>query len=156
MDKNNIERMQMNAEGFKAAANYLDQAISKNGVFLGVYGPAYTANLAFACELYLKQLLLLTGKKQIGHELKSLYQYLNDDTKAQIKRAYEKKCEEFYAEVDNNVELRDLDSCLEAYNKAFEDWRYWYEGGKSSDCIGWKDFHILIETLDELIEKLIQ
>ena len=41
MDKNNIERMQMNAEGFKAAANYLDQAISKNGVFLGVYGPAY-------------------------------------------------------------------------------------------------------------------
>ena len=37
-----------------------------------------------------------------------------------------------------------------------EDWRYWYEGGKSSDCIGWKDFHILIETLDELIEKLIQ
>ena len=90
MDKNNIERMQMNAEGFKAAANYFDQAISKYVVFLGVYGPAYTANLAFACELYLIQLLLLTGKKQIGHELKSLYQYLNDDTKAQIKRAYEK------------------------------------------------------------------
>ena len=34
MDKNNIERMQMNAEGFKAAANYLDQAISKMEFFL--------------------------------------------------------------------------------------------------------------------------
>lgn len=154
MDKNIITRMQMNAEGFMAAANYLDQAISKNGVLLGVYGPAYTANLAFACELYLKQLLLLTGEKRTGHDLKNLYQYLNDDTKVQIKREYERKCEEYHAKVDGNIELRDLDSCLESYNRAFEDWRYWYEGEKSSNCIGWKDFHILIKTLAELIEKL--
>lgn len=156
MDKNIIERMQMNAEGFMAAANYLDQAISKNGVLLGIYGPAYTTNLAFACELYLKQLLLLTGEKRTGHELKSLYQYLNDDAKAQIKREYEKKCEEYHTKVDSKVELRGLDSCLEAYNKAFEDWRYWYEEKKSSNCIGWKDFHILIETLAELVEQLNQ
>ena len=28
---------------------------------MGVYAPAYTVNLAFACELYFKQLLMIRG-----------------------------------------------------------------------------------------------
>lgn len=154
MDKSIIVKMQMNANGFMAAANYLKQAISKNALLIGIYGPAYTANLAFACELYLKQLLLLTGVKKKGHELKVLYQYLNDDIKVQIRSEYERKCEEFRTKINRDMEIRDLDTCLEDYNKAFEDWRYWFEGEKSSDRMGWEDFHLFIETLVELISKM--
>ena len=61
-----IEKMQMAADGFMAAADYLDQAISKDGFLLGIYGSEYTANLAFGCEVYLKQLQLLTGDVKKG------------------------------------------------------------------------------------------
>lgn len=149
-----IEKMQMTVDGFMAAADYLNQAISKDGVLLGIYGPAYTANLAFACEVYLKQLQLLTIGIEKGHELKRLYQSLNDDTKALIRGKYKNNCEKYCAEINNNTELQDLDLCLENYNKAFEDWRYWFEGEKSSSYIGGIEFRIFIKSLDELVSEM--
>lgn len=151
-----IEKMQMTADGFIAAADYLDQAISKDGFLLGIYGPAYTANLAFGCEVYLKQLQLLTGDVKNGHELKCLYQALNDDIKAMIRSKYENDCQKYCEEINNNAELQNLDLCLKNYNKAFEDWRYWYEGEKSSSYIGWVELRIFAKNLAELVSEMTE
>ena len=151
---NKLEKMKMTADGFVAAADYLNQAISKDGFLLGIYGPAYTANLAFACEVYLKQLQLLTVGIKKGYELKCLYQSLSDDAKEKIRSKYENYCKKYHIENNSNTKLQDIDSCLESYNKAFEDWRYWFEGGKSSTYIGGKELHLFAKSLAELVSEM--
>ena len=153
MDKDiKVSRAMMGAEGFMYAAKCLRDSIYANGVMLGIYGPAYTANLAFACELYLKQLLTLDNKDVRGHKLLELYGNLNEEYRKDIEKEYISRCNEFLRERD--VEMRSLEKCLADYNSAFEDWRYWYEGGKESKVMGWYDFHIFIEILRDQIHLL--
>ena len=144
-----LNRALMDADGFLFAANFLRDAIFANYLGLVVYGPAYTANLAFACELYLKQLLILEDNEQRGHKLKDLYNCLSADSKDFISAEYVKRCNDFKEKHD--VTLSSFEDCLENYNTAFEDWRYWYEGNKNSKMMGWYDFHILIEILREMV-----
>lgn len=153
MDNSYIRKSMMNAEGYLEAANALRKKISNNGYYLGIYGPAYTANLAFACELYIKQLLLLTGRHMTGHKLENLYNELPEQYKQEIDISYRDLCTKCIVKNKYKLQLRSLKDCIHAYNNAFEDWRYWYEGGKQSISLGWIDFHILIEVIKSKVEE---
>lgn len=49
----------MMTRGFLDVAYHLKNCEKRDGWLLGLYAPAYTANLAFACELYFKQILFI-------------------------------------------------------------------------------------------------
>ena len=150
MDKEvEIGRRMMNADGFLYAANCLRDSISKDGTMLGIYGPAYTANLAFACELYLKQLYIIENRDAWGHEIKKLFEELDESDKQKIIKEYENRCNDFSS--NRNVVIRKVEKLLEDYNTAFEDWRYWFEGGKASKHLGWCDFHIFINVIRDMV-----
>lgn len=70
-------------------------------------------NAAFACELFLKALLIWKYKKKIsGHKLKELFQQLDDETKIEIQQ---------------EVDILDWDFFLDEANQAFIKWRYLHE-----------------------------
>lgn len=76
-------------------------------------------NLAFACELYMKSLLMLQKKSQSvvqGHMLDNLFSQLNDDVKKRI-----------LAE----VHINNWDEFMKDSSNAFDAWRYFYEKDKS-------------------------
>lgn len=56
---NRIQEANMVTNGYLDAAKYLKKCEKQNILLMGIYAPAYTANLAFACELYFKQLLMI-------------------------------------------------------------------------------------------------
>ena len=75
---NRIEEANMVSNGYLSAARYLKMCVEKEYTLLGIYAPAYTANLALACELYFKQLLVIrkidvTENGRKIHKLKNLY-----------------------------------------------------------------------------------
>ncbi len=76
------------------------------------------ANLAFACELYIKSLLKSAGETVSGHELEKLFSKLPDAKRDGIRIHYK----EITGQKDD-----DLDSDIAGFSKAFVEWRYLYE-----------------------------
>jgi hypothetical protein len=76
---------------------------------------------AFAAELYLKALATAgTGRSAIrGHKLHVLFGRLDGDVRDEIALAYEAR---------TGRSATDLDGDLRAFNDAFVDWRYVFEG----------------------------
>ena len=152
-----IQKAVMVADGFYDAAVFLKEQMRQDGLKLVVYGPPYTANLAFACEVYLKQLNEIEGRTIKGHTLSKLFNKLDEKTRTDIENEYKRRCE-----IDVNehpgmpIELRLLSECIKEYDSAFEDWRYWYEGKKKSKSLGWRDFHIFIEVIRERVKTYIE
>lgn len=74
---------------------------------------AIITNISFACELYIKAILVKEKSEKIrGHHLKELFELISDEAKARIKTA---------------VGMRDFELYLGEINKAFEVSRYVYE-----------------------------
>jgi HEPN domain-containing protein len=85
-------------------------------------GAPVVVNYAFSIEVYLKLLLLLTGKVEgRGHNLTKLFKALDDATRNKVLTHYQQAN---YPSISNADELiRDICDCA----KAFEQWRYLYE-----------------------------
>ena len=78
------------------------------------------ALLAFSCELFIKAILLCTieMKDARGHDLKSLFEMLPDETKETFLSKWSSKYEKNFKEV------------LNENSRVFEQWRYAYEEEK--------------------------
>ena len=139
MNENKVKESNMVANGFLDAAYYLKKCEAKDMVLLGVYAPAYTANLAFACELYFKQLLYIKGIDVTRiHGLKKLYEKIPQDMQNEIIIEYQRNLQSEEKEIQSMT----IQDCLDRYDTAFEDWRYIYEGNKKSNTTAEKDFFI--------------
>lgn len=152
MPKYNVYQMYQEALGFLAASNYLKCEISRNGTNLLPGAPALTVNRSFACELLLKSLYVVNGLDyEKMHKLKDLYDGLPKETIEALEHRYYIKCEEKLTK-NNNLQLRKIDECLEAYDNAFVDWRYYFENKSKSLCVSWVDLEILTDVLCDIIK----
>ena len=88
-------------------------------------------NCAFACELYLKSLLMVHGYQSRGHSIESLFRKLPDEIISQIIK---------------EIEGYKFENCLSNISNTFVDWRYSYE--KESTLITFQTFLLkLTESL---------
>lgn len=84
----------------------------------------------------------------------SLFEKVDDSIKKSIIRNYENKCEEYNKRAKLSYDFKTLDECLNMYDKAFEDWRYCYEGNKKSNLLRSLDLSIFIDCIKEEVDKL--
>jgi HEPN domain-containing protein len=95
---------------------------------------------AFASELFLKCLLALDGKgEQRGHNLRTLYDKLSDDTKVKIKEEWARMLaaigERQLVEQGQKFGVtfaRDIETSLAECGEAFVDMRYVYENPRGA------------------------
>lgn len=99
-------------------------------------------NIAFACELYLKALIVReTNKPAIGHDLAALYDQIPPSIRNVVENQFKNKCKYPVS----------LSETLEMHKKAFENWRYIFEG-KNKESEAYPDNLILAAEVlrDEL------
>lgn len=124
----------------KAAELCMDDA--NDEFFFGcIY--SFSVNAAFACELYLKAIMIFgsdDNEFSTGHHLKDLFEDLRQEEQEIIKLKFSKtmNCE--------------FDKMLETNTDVFEKWRYAFEGKEAKvEPYGLLDFmHVLREYVDEL------
>lgn len=100
------------------------------------YLSVLATNLSFACELYLKS-ILMNEKQEIisGHKLLELYKQLKDDTKKELEMEFNK-----------NKGMQNLMEVISNCNDTFVESRYLYENKKS--------INIYITDLSNLVNSL--
>lgn len=152
-EMNKIKEANMIANGYMNAAKYLKKCEQENLSLMGIYASAYTTNLAFACELYFKQLLLLSGKNIDGHKLNELFSDLPDKLRVKVEKEYSAKV--LSETSKRNVQPMSLNECLKEYNSAFCDWRYTFEGNKATNRIADLHFFILADVLKQVADDMI-
>lgn len=142
-----IINMYTTARQFKNAINEEEILVMKKGVFTNKIYP-YIVNVSFACEIYLKIIILLNGENYGKiHNLKDLY-------------VMSKVCSEFETYVIENTKNLDikydkekLDNDLNLISNAFVEWRYIFE---SEDlCIPNGFLNIFCNYLDAVCIKRI-
>lgn len=120
------------------------QKIEDSDEFLcgGMY--PFTVNAAFACELYMKAILIhnsADGTIARGHKLDELFNALPKDAQNQIETLFNKKLK------------HDLHSLLVEISTAFVEWRYAFEGGVRINVTGILAFatalHEYVDTLKD-------
>ena len=87
----------------------------------------FAVNTAFACELYLKAILIhnsTDGTIKKGHELEKLFGALPASTRTQIEATYSQNC------------TTALNILLSEINTTFIDWRYAFENGVKINITG--------------------
>ena len=154
MKKVYIERALMSAEGFVMAAKLLIEKTNKNAWYLGIYAPAITANLSFACEIYMKQIIGFNEEKYTqGHYLSDLYKKISPEERKVIEDKFNDKIKCFFERNSDWCEPISINDCLNKYNKAFEEWRYVYEP-KERNMYFTADpvLEVLTYTLEEYIK----
>ena len=129
MDKKLCHNM---ANAFFALGIYSDeldkQAQSKEILFEcdAFYGIPAVVNTAFACELYLKALIMRelgqSDKPPYGHDLFSLYKGLPINICNDLAKSFTKRCKYQIT----------LEETLKIHAQTFERWRYVYERDKSN------------------------
>ena len=127
------------ANAFLRVAIYLEESVVD---FLcgGMY--PFAVNAAFACELFLKAILICNssnGNIAQGHHLESLFSSLPEAARNQIEGRYTQKCN------------HDFSSLLTEIDNAFVDWRYAYEKGVGINISGILAF---ANSLKEYVETL--
>lgn len=154
MSKNKVFIMYNEAIGFLRASHYLKHVINKNITELITCAPAYTVNQVFSCELLLKALCEINGINYIkNHKLVELVSLLPQSVNREIECEYNLLCAKRNESCDNTVELRKMNECLESYDNAFVNWRYYYENCNQGLCLPWIDFEIFIDILKRMVEK---
>ena len=116
-----IISMYTTARQFKNAINKEEILVMKKGVFTNKIYP-YIVNTAFACEIYLKILILINGEAYGKvHTLKDLY----------IKSKICKEFENYVMENTKNLNIKynkeKLDDDITLISDAFVEWRYVFE-----------------------------
>lgn len=111
-----IDEMHRAARGFINTACLLkDDTLSFD--YYALYAPAYAVNLAFACELSLKEIILISGSTYKGvHYLDDLFDVLPLDLQREIQANFS------FDHPDEHIK-----DCLTAYRNAFVIWRYLHE-----------------------------
>lgn len=141
--------MYTTARQFKNAINKDEMLIMKNGVFINKIYP-YIVNVSFACEIYLKIIILLNGESYGKiHTLKDLY-------------VRSKICDDFQNYVVNNTKNLDvkydkekLDNDLNLISNAFVEWRYVFESEELYIPNGF--LNIFCNYLDNVcVEKILK
>ena len=133
--------------------------VEKEYTLLGIYAPAYTANLALACELYFKQLLVIrkidvTENGRKIHKLKNLYLKIPFELQSQIENKYNEKIKP--KKLNAEIEFMTLSECLDKYDTAFEDWRYTYEGNKKANTVAGEEFFVLVDVVKEIADEIVK
>ena len=98
-----------------AFLNVAKSCIDSIGEFLSGKMYPFAVNASFSCELFIKAIMIKQSPTQEfsrGHDLKQLFDALDDKDRTAIRSAYNKKCS------------KPLDELLDESSKAFEDWRY--------------------------------
>ena len=86
-------------------------------------------NVVFSCELYIKAIMIYNSQQdefQEGHDIKILFNSLQNSDKLAIEKLYNKKCS------------KKLDILLTEINEAFIKWRYAFEDAMSiniTECL---------------------
>ena len=78
----------------------------------------YVVNMSFACEVYMKAIMIhfsKTNEFSTGHELQKLFAKLNHEAQKSVREWYEQ---------EPRVYCEKLDSFLEEHNDIFMDFRY--------------------------------
>jgi len=115
-----------------------------SSIILGNQGPNYMFPMvicaAFSLELYMKCLILIEGGASKGHDLKDLFSKTTSASQKKVRESYEPykaKADAMYAAFKGvPVPKTDFDFVLGASAKAFEHFRYAYEGAVE-DQEGW-------------------
>lgn len=104
----------------------------------------FTVNAAFACELYMKAILIhfsSDGTIVKGHKLDELFKVLPDDAQSQIEASF------------NEQYKHDLDILLTEISTAFIDWRYAFEHGVAINVTGILAFATALEEYVNTIRE---
>lgn len=111
-----IDEMHRTARGFINTACLL-KGDNLSFDYYALYAPAYAVNLAFACELSLKEIILILGSTYKGiHYLDDLFAALPLNLQQEIQANYN------YEHPGEHIK-----DCLTAYRNAFVIWRYLHE-----------------------------
>jgi HEPN domain-containing protein len=132
---NNMKIMLSNARSFRLAAiNCCELRPVPSG--LESYLVPGVVNYAFACELYLKVLLLQSGVEHSRqHNLTKLFRRLPDELQGDVKIAMNIEC---------------FDSILDKVSNNFLEFRYLYEMNEAFSAIGFLHrFSTILEKLAE-------
>ncbi len=110
--------------GFAACADYALEKIS--GKIVPNLGTASLVNTAFACELFLKALLLYTNSKNPrGHKLKTLFEKLPNKYQTLVETEVFRRCGGQVKTIWGVPHLDEL-------SNAFSEWRYWFEDKRNT------------------------
>jgi len=137
------EEMMFNqAQSFANTAKtlYVD-GIKNNQRNIHSFAP-FVVNATFSIEIYLKTLHKLFGQNKRGHSLKALYKSLDNKGKEHISKIAVETKHMFHLE-----EGKDFEYYLYLLDKAFEEWRYIYEG--KSDMIYFSPTIYVMQVLDK-------
>lgn len=120
MDSDNkynvVDEMHRTARGFINTAKMLCKD-EYSFDYYPLYAPVYAVNLSFACELSLKEILLLIDKSyDNSHYLDKLFYSLPPNIQKKVQLNYSKK-----------FANKKIGKCLKKYRNAFVIWRYLYE-----------------------------
>lgn len=118
----------------------------KNIDMISPYLIAFSTNLAFSAELYLKAISIYLSPQnefEKGHDLQKLFDCLPSEVQNEIKDAYNR---EFH--------IHDFVTILEQHKDAFNDWRYGF-AGNGSLSIQSTDFGTLVRCLKNYCKTLV-
>lgn len=135
---------------FCEVADLADKKMKHDTADIGFYTSPIVINSAFACEVFMKAMLLHYGeKKPKTHKLRDLYDALPDKVMEWVKSVTSMNCRSLW--VDSfGFEI------LDQVSNAFEEWRYSYEhdwGKSATMCI---DTGFLNQFRDALREGCCQ
>lgn len=103
----------------------------------------YAVNIAFACELYVKAIMIFRSQNDEffrGHDLKDLFSYLDTSDFNNIEKQFE-----------SQLSKKSFSSFLVENGKTFVDWRYALEAQVSIDLSG---FNVLANILKDYVNTL--
>ena len=126
-EPNLVESMFSSANSFAHVAIELYESGLRASPFEVRKVSPFIVNGTFAIELYFKTIHVAIGRPQRGHELIKLYDSLDGEAKRVIGLC-SVELKDFY-KIDDAWEIQD---CLGAINKAFEEWRYIFEHTRKS------------------------
>ena len=131
------------AEGYHRTAEMIRQQIRDGFEFIIKFSGPYVINLSFACELYMKALLLLNGisfpKGQNGHNFKELYQRLPESDRETIEKKFGTAPCVFHF--------------IDTHPKIFTDYRYPYERKDEKKAICLKELESFADILGAICLK---
>ncbi|MHB8076672.1 hypothetical protein [Desulfosporosinus fructosivorans] len=122
---------------FFAASTAISEKLSQTND-LQLYLASFVTNMSLTIELYLKSLYILHREKKppLSHDLKQMYNALNEENKSWIKNQYN-----HYLNIDEGIKVMkskvpemetELEVVLIQIYKAFVKWRYNHEGNLTS------------------------
>lgn len=128
------------ANAFLQAANML---YSEENKLYGWFNPVLyptIVNISFSCELFFKCLLAKDNKIKRTHNLKGLFDKLDDEKRKRIKEL---------------VNEDKFDEILEEQSNYFEKFRYIYENGKEISSVNLSFLFVLANSLKAVIKENI-